>query len=397
MLDYNYSLNSYQEDKDTPFMDASKEITATIRPLDELTDLGDRWQELQTRSQHSFFTSWSWIESWLQLLPDETKPLVFVAVTGNLTVGLAILIPRRSLRHGFVVSNKLLLHETGDPVLDELTTEHNNLLADAGLESSVAEKFIDTLISQSGLKWDEVVLGGILNTAQLLKACARNNPHFSLTEPRSLPAPYIDLATVRNSGQDYLLHLSKGTRYKLRKSLREYKKTGPVEITAASTTDEALSFLQELIRLHEMYWHEKGLKGAFPSTAITDFHKRLITACYPENQIELLRISTPETVIGYFYNFLYNGHVYYYQAGFNYSNPKLSPGLLCIYLAIERYLSRGALTYDFLAGDSQYKRRLSTHSYQITWSVLQRNRLRFRVETALRAIKHFFVPQDNHP
>jgi len=190
MLDYNYSLNSYQEDKDTPFMDASKEITATIRPLDELTDLGDRWQELQTRSQHSFFTSWSWIESWLQLLPDETNPLVFVALTDNLTVGLAILVPRRTLRHGFIVSNKLLLHETGDLVLDELTIEHNNLLADTRLESSVAEIFINTLTCQNDLKWDEVVLGGVLDDAQLLKVCARENPHFMLTQHHSTQQGY---------------------------------------------------------------------------------------------------------------------------------------------------------------------------------------------------------------
>jgi len=124
-------------------MPASKEITATICSLDELPDLDVRWKELQTRSQHSFFTSWPWIEieSWLQLLPDDTNPLVFVAVTGNQTVGLAILVPRRTLRHGFIVSNQLLLHETGDPALDELTIEYNNLLADAKLESSVAEIF----------------------------------------------------------------------------------------------------------------------------------------------------------------------------------------------------------------------------------------------------------------
>jgi len=332
-------------------------------------------------------------------LPDDTNPLVFVAVAGNLTVGLAILVPRRIRRHGFVVSNRLHLHETGDPVLDELTIEHNNLLADARLESSVAEKFIDTLISQHDLKWDELVLGGVLDSAKLLKVCARENPCLSLTQAysRSQPAYYVDLAAVRSSGQDYLCQLSKSARYKLRRALREFEKTGPIEIKSASTTDEALSFFQELIRLHEIYWHKKGLKGAFPTAAITDFHKRLITACHPDNQVDLLRISTPETVIGYFYNFLHNGHVYYYQSGFDYSNPRLSPGMLCIYLAIKHYLERDALTYDFLAGDYQHKRHLSTHSYQINWAVLQRDRLRFRTETALRALKYFFIPLKNHP
>jgi len=381
----------------TQFIAASEEITATICPLDELTDLGDRWQELQARSQPSFFTSWPWIESWLRLLPDDTNPLVFVAVTGNQTVGLAILIPRRTLRHGFVVSNQLLLHETGDPALDELTIEHNNLLADASLESSVAEIFIDTLISQHDLKWDELVLGGILDSVQLLKAYARDNTGLSLGPTYSLPAHCVNLDAIRSSEHGYLGQLSKGTRYKIRKSLRDYKKTDPAKIVAASTTGEALSFFQELVCLHEMNWHKKGRKGAFPTAAITDFHKRLITECHPENQVELLRISTPETVIGYFYNFLLNGHVYCYQAGFDYSNPKHRPGLLCDYLAIEHYLARGALTYDLLAGDSAHKRSISTHSYQINWTVLQRDRLRFRAETALRPLKHFLVPRNIQP
>jgi len=40
MLDYNYTLNSYQGVKDTPFMAASNEITASICPPCEYSRTG---------------------------------------------------------------------------------------------------------------------------------------------------------------------------------------------------------------------------------------------------------------------------------------------------------------------------------------------------------------------
>lgn len=367
-----------------------RDIRAVILALESVPDLAQRWQDLERRSRHSFFISWCWIGTWLEKLPPGTRPLVFVASQGELTVGLALLIPRRTRRYGVIASRRLYLHESGDPALDELTIEHNQLLADAALERAVAECFLDTLVRRRNPDWDELVLSGVPEDAALLNACREQGPTVVLRQSRALPALYVDLDALARDDSDYLSQLGSSTRSRIRRSLRAYTRTGPVQVNSASTTEQAFDFFDQLVRLHEANWKKRGQAGAFPDHDIIDFHRRLIKTCQPLGRVDLLKISTPGEVLGYFYNYVHDGHVYYYQSGFNYANAKLSPGLVCNYLAIEHYRKQGARVYDFLAGDIDYKRRLADRSQQLNWVVLQRNRLRFRLENTLRALKRAY-------
>jgi len=81
--------------------------------------------------------------------------------------------------------------------------------------------------------------------------------------------------------------------------------------------------------------------------------------------------------------------VYSYQSGFRYENdPAVKPGLVSHYLAIERHLTAGAAIYDFMAGATRHKQSLGTDRTMMLWATARRDRLRFRIEDALRALKH---------
>ena len=62
--------------------------------------------------------------------------------------------------------------------------------------------------------------------------------------------------------------------------------------------------------------------------------------------------------MGYLYNFRFRDRIYAYQSGFAYEeDPRLKPGLICHALAIERAAADSTVRiYDFLAGDSRFKR-----------------------------------------
>ena len=104
--------------------------------------------------------------------------------------------------------------------------------------------------------------------------------------------------------------------------------------------------------------------------------------------LQLIKIYCGDSVIGYLYNFLWRGTVYCYQSGFRYSTAeaKLKPGLVCHSLAIDYNRENGRSVYNFLAGDSRYKRSMSTDTHKLTWLILQRRRLRFRFENAMLKI-----------
>jgi len=56
-------------------------------------------------------------------------------------------------------------------------------------------------------------------------------------------------------------------------------------------------------------------------------------------------------------------------------------------LAINHYSSLGYDAYDFLVGEMDYKKSLSTHSYNMFSYRLRKNRTRFVIEDKLRKLK----------
>ncbi len=78
-----------------------------------------------------------------------------------------------------------------------------------------------------------------------------------------------------------------------------------------------------------------------------------------------------------------------YQSGIRYTDDShLKPGLTAHQLLIEHSLGAGDSKYDLLMGDQRYKKSLSTEEGRMRYLTVQRNRLRFRVEDAARALVH---------
>jgi CelD/BcsL family acetyltransferase involved in cellulose biosynthesis len=97
--------------------------------------------------------------------------------------------------------------------------------------------------------------------------------------------------------------------------------------------------------------------------------------------------------IGALYCFVHRGKVYFYQSGFRYSSDgKMKPGLLTHYFSIRYCLKRPELNeYDFLAGDSQYKRSLATANRPLQWIVVRRFTVPSLLFGGLRWMKRKYV------
>ena len=170
--------------------------------------------------------------------------------------------------------------------------------------------------------------------------------------------------------------------------MRLYEAAGPLRLQAAQTVEDALDMLGELKGLHQAYWTRRGHAGSFARGFFESFHHDLISKRFDAGEIQLLRISAGEKLIGCLYNFVKDGRVYAYQSGFDYdADRRLKPGLVSHCLAVRHNLAQGALIYDFMAGDSRYKRSLGTDSHSLYWLVVQRPVVRLRLENVLRAIK----------
>lgn len=169
--------------------------------------------------------------------------------------------------------------------------------------------------------------------------------------------------------------LSSNTRWQIRRSQRLYEQErGPCSFRVARTAQEATEIFTRLTDLHQLAWRDRGLPGVFASPQFTGFHRRLIEAAFARDRIILMEARAGLETIGALYGFLHRGKVSFYQSGFRYTtDARLKPGLLTHYLAIRYCLEQPAVNeYDFLAGDSQFKRSLATSSRPLQWIVVRR-------------------------
>jgi CelD/BcsL family acetyltransferase involved in cellulose biosynthesis len=202
----------------------------------------------------------------------------------------------------------------------------------------------------------------------------------------------VNLDAIRLSGRGCLEHLSANTRYQIRRSMRLYEKHGELTAQRATNIDEAMRYYSEMELLHQRYWLSRGQAGAHAYPFYGKFHRALLANCLPRGTAELVRIAAGDKTIGYVYNFVRDGWVYAYQTGLEYdSDSKMKPGLVAHYLCIEKHLSEGAHGYDFLAGDSRYKRSFGTPGPDMLELVLQRPIAKLRIESALREVKRTFT------
>jgi CelD/BcsL family acetyltransferase involved in cellulose biosynthesis len=349
------------------------------RPVPAIEELAPLWRELQARSNPSFFLSWSWIRCWLQWLPAEFSPELLEVREHDQTLALAIFVPAKLRRaRGLIRSRSLHLHATGIERFDELTIEHNGVLAARTFEARATNAMVDYLLASDG-QWDELVLDGI--DPDYLPQDARTAPAIELVS-REVPVHRIDLQAVRVSNGGYLALLGNNTRYQIRASTRRIEQTGPLELRAAGSVDEALAYFEALMHLSSQRWRSRGRKGSFDEPEFVRFHRALIASAFDAGTIQLLCIKAGGLAFGYLYNFVYEGSVLVYQFGIDYQRfePSVQPGLVAQRLAIEHNATAGHLTYSLLAGDALYKRRLATESQRMYWTVLQRRRWRFSVE-----------------
>src|SRR5258705_4721162 len=268
-----------------------------------------------------------------------------------------------------------------------MTIEYNPILAETGREREVAIAGIDC-VRAANIAGDELMVGGVEARAFEAWQATVRDTNWRVVFRQESSCPFVDLDAVRRIQGDYLALLSSNTRQQIRRSIKAYEKSGTLSISVASSVEAAVEYLYGLQELHNAHWQGQGKEGAFPSEFTRSFHDRLVREAVVRGEVQLLRVTAGDEVVGYLYNFVRDGHVYFYQSGLKYmEDPKLRPGLVCHYLAIMHNLKTDNRVYDFLAGPQRYKQSLGAANVKMYWFVLQKPRFVFAVERLLKRVK----------
>jgi CelD/BcsL family acetyltransferase involved in cellulose biosynthesis len=355
--------------------------------LPPLATFEREWRALEARARPSFFTSWQWIGTLLAAVPPAHRPNLLRGTARGETVGLALLgsgVSRR--RRGLVRSRALYLNETGDQRFDSITIEHNSILAPAGQEAAVFDSALAWFANRGDVADELYISGSVLRLAET----AVEGRGLGRRET-ALPSYSVDLGLLSSSGGELYRVLSANARQQLRRALRHFESYGPLQLSAAATTAEALGFFAELKALHCASWERRGKRHSFSGEFFEPFHRLLIERSFAEGATQLLRATAGDRVIGYLYNFRLGDRIYAYQSGFADADRRERPGIVTHALAIRHAFQSGAGIYDFMAGRNRLKESFSTRCETMLWQVFQQPRLAFRLEHLGRRFKHAII------
>ncbi|MCC5858721.1 MAG: GNAT family N-acetyltransferase [Ectothiorhodospiraceae bacterium] len=356
------------------------ELTVHVEPVSDRAALANRWTALEHEADISFFQSWLWIGAWLDHIGDQARPRVLRWTDGDRDVGLAVICGRdRYALHRFP-NRTLFLHESGWG-RSNFVIEYNGLVIRRGYEQAVAESMLDWFLAEAA--WSELVLSAVRAEDPLLAAATRRGMVL-VDELNRSPCWYVDLTGLRAQRRTLLQSLGKNSRYQIRRQLRRLAELGEVRTDQARTVEEAHAHFDGLKEFHQRYWQSRGRSGSFANPRWEAFHRDVITAGLGDGRVQLLRFSAGEKPLGYIYTLVHRGHVAMLQSGFNYAEfEDYQVGLVCNSLAVEWNLDLGMTSYDFLAGDAQYKRRLAKDANELCWVALRRKTLKNRLEHQL--------------
>ena len=353
-----------------------------LDPRKERAAVMGLWREFaEAAPPRSYFLSPGYVATWLDHLPADVDVRLAVVRQDGEAVAVAFAGHGRVVRQQVFRSDAWLLNQTGRQATDQVYIEDNDFLCRGNANFSLGE-----LLEQLPGRWDEFYLSGIDPQGAVGRMLERTGKPYDVFVMNRIPAPYVDLAALAESKKDYVAALGSNTRSQVRRCYKLYEQRGALVTEVASSVTAAIDIFEELVRMHQHWWGLRGEKGAFANGWFYNFHRALVERRFGTGEMQLVRVRCGDATIGCIYNFVWNGRVFFYQSGFRpEEDNKLKPGYVCHTEAIRHSLSAGLSVYDFMASFDEYKVRMSTQQRELVWARVQKPRVKFAVERAMRA------------
>lgn len=354
-------------------------IEVHIIPCAAIPAAAEHWRAVEAIAGEEvpLACTWAWIESWLGQYGGVVPHEFAVASRDGAPLGAALVTRSRASARADLGIRRLHLGTFGEPGAASVFTEWNGLLSAPDDRREFATALLERLHMAPG--WDELRLDAF--DPDHLHDVEAVAPGIVVDR---VPSPYMDLHAIRAEGADVLSTLRKGPRSRIRRTLREL---GEVEGQWAGNAAEAGEILDDLVALHEERWRADGLPGAFADGRVLAFHRAIGARLVEEGRAVLFRVRAGATTLGCICGYVDRNRMLFYQSGIaSLADPKLKPGLVLHVLCMQASLERGFDAYDFLVGDSRYKRELSNSESDLSWAALARRRPRPLASTALRRI-----------
>ncbi len=342
------------------------ETTATGRPFAVRTELWpasarddafELWSSLEALLPPSpLACSRIWTETWLAHYSQSVDYRFAVLLRGEIPCGIALLTRSQSSQRWPGV-NVWHVGTAGEADADSVCVEYNGLLCQEDMREPFFQEISSTVaqvLHGHAVAWD----GFATDDLPIV-----NDPAPQSTRQCKL-ARYFDLTALRTTGSEPITGLGDSTRKGIRQNLRDY---GRVDVEWADSVAAAHAIFDELIELHQQRWTAVGQPGCYASSTFTAFHRTLIDRLVPKQLLALVRVRAGGQTLGCTQLLIDRNRALVYQGGRLQSGGKQSPGLIVDYQSLVETWRRGFDAYDFMAGDSIHKKRMTNCTATLVW------------------------------
>lgn len=246
-----------------------------------------------------------------------------------------------------------LLNQTGQKKYDQTWIEYNNILCKKECLQECVYGLIDYLKKRNHT---QLHVSMTEDSAAWWQAAKAHGCTVELQHVRGFKTNLSGMNTI----DDILQKLSSNTRAKIKRSLKLLRaQYGEVHIETAIEKETKIKFYDDLARMHKKQWESHAEGSGFSNSYFYASHKHLLLH-YPAFS-QLKRVKFGNKVIGYALYYVVDKKVFFYCSGIdhNLSTGKIKPGYVMHCYLMANYAAKGYEYYDFMGGESQYKKSLA--------------------------------------
>jgi len=194
-------------------------------------------------------------------------------------------------------------------------------------------------------------------------AAALGERDWFVSETVTNICPFISLAGM--SWEAYLSTLGAEHRYNFNRKWKRLNRDYCVQFEQVSRDEQCRESIDLVIELHNMRWRGRGRSDAFHYPGLVGFHREFSRLALQRGWLRLYVLRLNGKPAACLYGFLYGQTFYFYQSGFDPAYQKQSVGLVSMGLGIKNAIEEGAVEYDLLHGNEEYKSHWSREGREL--------------------------------
>lgn len=286
--------------------------------------------------------------------------------------------------HGLPGLEKALLNQTGIQTIDQLWIEYNDILSAPSFKAKNKSAYIQHL---SDAKIAQAHISMTTDLSEWVEVATRAGWSLEAEKVLGFRKGLKDTSCL----EALLKTLSTNTRSKIKRSIKKLtSEWGEPTLETAKDVVSQSQFLDALATCHKARWGATPEGSGFSNPYFYETIKALLLK-EPEFA-RIHRLAFGDKTIGHVINFTLGQTVYFYCSGIEHAiaSNHIKPGyVMHCYLMVE-YNRLGFHTYDFMGGESQYKKSLSDEVVDFYNLTLTAPSLKGRLLRALTALKRRF-------